>query len=55
MDRLLDVLLRPDNIPVLGMLAALVWLAVVWLRQALHNDRLTAQGRRDDIRKDMDR
>ena len=43
----LDILFKPDNIPIAGMLILVLFFTWVALRQALRNDRLIEQGRAD--------
>ncbi len=49
----LDILFKPDNIPIAGMLILVFFFTWVALRQALRNDRLIEQGRADEILKEM--
>jgi len=49
----LDILLKPDNIPIAGMLVLVLFFTWVGLKQALRNDRLMEQGRSDEILKEM--
>ena len=49
----LDILLKPDNIPIAGMLVLVLFFTWVALRQALRNDRLIEQGREDEILREM--
>ena len=49
----LDILLKPDNIPIAGMLVLVLFFTWVALRQALRNDRLLEQGREEEILKEM--
>jgi uncharacterized membrane protein len=49
----LDILLKPDNIPIAGMLLLVFFFTWVALRQALRNDRLIEQERADEILKEM--
>jgi uncharacterized membrane protein len=49
----LDILFKPDNIPIAGMLILVLFFTWVALRQALRNDRLIEQGRADEILKEM--
>ena len=51
----LDILLKPDNIPIAGMLLLVFFFTWVAFRQALRNDRLIEQGRQDEILKEMQR
>ena len=49
----LDILLKPDNIPIAGMLVLVFFFTWVALRQALRNDRLAEAGRDDEILREM--
>lgn len=49
----LDILLKPDNIPIAGMLVLVLFFTWVALRQALRNDRLIEQGREDEVLREM--
>jgi len=49
----LGILLKPDNIPIAGMLVLVLFFTWVGLRQALRNDHLMEQGRQDEILKEM--
>jgi hypothetical protein len=49
----LDILLKPDNIPIAGMLVLVFFFTWVALRQAFLNDRLAEEGREDEILKEM--
>ena len=49
----LDILLKPDNIPIAGMLVLVLFFTWVGFKEALKNDRLVEQGREDDILKQM--
>lgn len=55
MDNFLRILTMPDNLPIAGMAVALVYLLIVWWRQAVRNDRLVREGRERDIAEDMRR
>jgi hypothetical protein len=55
MGQFLDILLKPDNIPIAGMLVLVLFFTWVGLRQALRNDRLMEQGRDDEVLKEMQR
>jgi len=50
-----NILLRPDNIPIAGMLVLVLFFTWVALKQALRNDRLIEQGREEEILKEMQR
>jgi len=49
----LDILLKPDNIPIAGMMVLVLFFTWLGLKQALRNDRLLEQGREDEILKEM--
>ena len=49
----LDILLKPDNIPIAGMLLLVFFFTWVGLKQARRNDQLIEQGRTDEILKEM--
>ena len=49
----LEILVKPDNIPIAGMLVLVLYFTYLALRQALLNDRLIAEGREDEILKHM--
>lgn len=48
-----EILLKPDNIPIAGMLVLVLYFTYLGLRQALLNDRLIDEGREDEILKHM--
>jgi len=50
-----NILLKPDNIPIAGMLVLVLFFTWVALKQALRNDRLIEQGREEEILKEMQR
>ena len=50
-----NILLRPDNIPIAGMLVLVLFFTWVALKKALRNDRLIEQGREEEILKEMQR
>jgi hypothetical protein len=49
----LEILFKPDNIPIAGMLLLVLFFTWVGFRQALRNDRLVELGREDEILKEM--
>ncbi len=53
MEHFWELLTKPDNIPIAGMLLAVIFCLGVAFRQALQNDRLIAQGRKDDVYSEM--
>jgi hypothetical protein len=52
-EQFLEVLLKPDNIPIAGMLFLVLFFTWVGLRQALRNDRLVEEGREDEVLQEM--
>jgi hypothetical protein len=48
-----DILLKPDNIPIAAMLILVLFFTWVALKQALLNDRLIEEGREDEILQHM--
>ena len=44
---------KPDNMPVAGALLLVIFFTWVAMKQALHNDRLIREGRKNDILSDM--
>ena len=55
MEPFLEILTKPDNLPIVGMVLGLAFLLLVWGRQARRNDRLIAEGRKDEIGPEMRR
>jgi len=49
----IDILLKPDNIPIAGMLVLVLFFTWVGFRQGIRNDRLIREGREDEILKEM--
>ncbi len=49
------ILLKPDNIPIVGMLFIVAFFIGWGLKQGRRNDKLIEKGKRDEIRKDMQR
>ena len=46
-------LVRPDNIPIIGMLVLVLWFTYVGFKEARKNDELIAQGREDEVLRKM--
>jgi hypothetical protein len=53
LDQFLEILLKPDNIPIVGLLILVFFFTWIGLVQARRNDQLAAQGRSDEILKEM--
>ena len=45
----MEIVTKPDNIPIVGMLILVLFFTWVALRQALKNDRLIDEGRENEI------
>ena len=54
MEHFIHNLTKPDNIPIVGMLFLLVLVMGVAIREAILNDRLIKQGKKDEIAKRME-
>lgn len=48
-----EMMFRPDNIPIVGMLILVFLFTYVGLREARKNDELIAQGREDEVLRKM--
>jgi hypothetical protein len=48
-----EILTKPDNLPIVGMLLAVIFCLWVAFRQALKHDKLIAQGKKDDVYSEM--
>ncbi len=51
----LDILTKPDNIPIVFMMVLVMFFTWLGFKQALRNDGLAEQGREDEILKEMQR
>lgn len=49
----IDILLKPDNIPIAGMLVLVLFFTWVGFKQGIRNDKLMQEGREDEILKEM--
>ena len=49
------ILLKPDNIPIVGMLFVVAFFMGWGFKEGRRNDKLIEQGKRDEILKDMQR
>ena len=50
-----EILTKPDNIPIVFMMILVMFFTWLGFKQALRNDRLAEQGREDEILKEMQR
>ncbi len=53
MEHFWEILTKPDNLPIAGMLLAVIFCLGVAFRQALKHDKLIEQGRKDEIYSEM--
>ena len=49
------IISKPDNMPVAGALILVMFFSWVAIRQALRNDRLIRQGKKDQVIEEMQR
>lgn len=49
----LEIVTKPDNIPIAGMLLLVLFFSWIGLRQAFRNDRLVEEGKKDEIPNEM--
>lgn len=49
----LEILTKPDNIPIVGMLLLILFFTWVGLRQAFKHDKLIEEGKEDEIPDEM--
>jgi hypothetical protein len=49
----LEIVTKPDNIPIVGMLILVIFFSWLGLRQAFKNDKLIEEGREDEISNEM--
>ena len=52
-EQFVGILVKPDNIPIAGMLVLVLYFTYLGLRQALLNDRLIDEGREEEILRHM--
>jgi hypothetical protein len=49
----LEIVTKPDNIPIVGMLLLVIFFTWIGLREAFKNDKLIEDGKEDDIPNEM--
>ena len=49
----LEIVSKPDNIPIVAMLILVIFFTWIGLRQAFQNDKLVEEGREDEIPNEM--
>jgi len=52
-DQFVEILVKPDNIPIAGMLVLVFFFTWIGLKQARRNDQLMAEGRDEEMLKEM--
>jgi hypothetical protein len=53
LSQFVEILLKPDNIPIAGMLVLVLFFTWIGFRQGIRNDKLIEEGRQDEILKEM--
>jgi len=49
----MEIVSKPDNIPIVGMLIMVIFFSWIGLRQAMRNDKLIKEGKESDIPEEM--
>ncbi len=49
LQNLLAIATKPDNIPIIGLLLLVVFFTWLGLKQGFQNDKLTEEGKKDEI------
>jgi hypothetical protein len=49
----LEIVTKPDNIPIVGMLLLVLFFTWVGMKQAFRNDKLIEEGKKDEIPEEM--
>ncbi|MGH7835043.1 MAG: hypothetical protein ACREQK_15475 [Candidatus Binatia bacterium] len=49
----LEILTKPDNIPIVGMLLLILFFTWLGLKQAVRNDKIMEKGDKDELLKEM--
>lgn len=53
LEQFIEMMFRPDNIPIVGMLFLVLWFTYLGFKEARKNDELARQGREDEILRHM--
>lgn len=53
MKHILEILTHPDNIPIVGLLVAIVVFLVIAFKQAIRHDRLLKEGKKEEMYREM--
>jgi hypothetical protein len=49
----LEILTKPDNIPIVGLLLLVIFFSWLGLRQAFKNDKIIEKGEKEELLKEM--
>lgn len=52
-DQFLEIILKPDNIPIVGLMFLIFYFTWLAFREARKNDQLIEEGRGDEVLKEM--
>jgi hypothetical protein len=52
-DQFMEILTKPDNIPIAGMMFLVLYFTYLAFKQARVNDELIGEGKRDEVLKEM--
>ena len=52
-DQFMEILTKPDNLPIAGMMFLVMFFTWLGFREARKNDDLIGEGKRDDVLKEM--
>ena len=52
-DQFLEIILKPDNIPIVGLMFLIFYFTYLAFREARKNDQLIEEGRRDEVLREM--
>jgi len=53
LDQFIEILTKPDNVPIAGMLLLVLFFTWMAFREARKNDQLIEEGREDEVLKEM--
>ncbi len=53
LDQFIEIMLKPDNIPIVGLMILVFFFTWLAFREARKNDQLIEEGRADEILKEM--
>lgn len=53
LDQFLEIMLKPDNIPIVGLMVLILFFTWLSFQEARKNDQLIEEGRADEILKKM--